>query len=163
MSRLADAVSTTLGRPVEAACIAHYVGWLEQEWIRRQFKGPLLLARSVADTFSRGETKNARGELAAAGFPEFAVLAVTEAGLHVLSATTTPFKTIPGRQVALLAPGTFGAKCTTLKFTALLGLELPNGRRATFEVNKGMVTPWPQIPLIDAAIRIGQTRAAAVE
>ena len=125
------AAARRLGRPLTAAVTVKPPGWYQQQAIRSQFSGPFRALRPMVAELDRSQRDAGRKALANAGLPDFAILAVTESGLHVLRAVERTGR--PLEEVTLLEPRSFGATSRASALLLELDLVLPNGRTATYE------------------------------
>lgn len=125
------AAARRLGRPITAAVTVKPPGWYQQRAIRSQFRGPFRALRPMVADLDRSQREAGREALAKAGLPDFAILAVTESGLHVLRAVERTGR--PLEEVMLLQPRSFRATRRASALLLELTLMLPEGRTATYE------------------------------
>ena len=128
------AAAKELGRPVVAAVSVKHPGWYQQRAIKSQFSGPFRALRPMIAGLDRTQREAGQAALARAGLPDFATLAVTDSGLHVLRAGELTGR--PVEEVAFLEAHSFRAASRATALLFELTLTLADGRSAVYEASR---------------------------
>lgn len=151
MTRIETETAEKLGMTVKAAAVVNYPGWFQHEAIKRQFRGPLAIPmRSMVAGVGRQSREAGQAALAAAGLPELGILAVTDQGIHVLTAKGI-LRSSPKEEVLFLPAGSYTASSEPGAFTAVLTLQLPSGQKVRYESSRSGL-PLPTIRAFEAAV-----------
>lgn len=108
--------------------------------------------RSLVSHVGKESREAGIAALVAVGLPDTGVLALSDRGVHLLTAGG-PFLLSPGEEVLFLAHGSYTATSEHRAFTVLLSLQLPSGKTVQYESSRyGM--PWPTIAAFDGFLAV---------
>jgi hypothetical protein len=143
MTRIKTATAKKLNTPVSTADVVNYAGWFQQEEPKRQFRGPPPIPRRSLVSHVGEESGAGRAALATVDLPNTGVLALSDRGVHLLTAGR-PLLLTSGQEILFLAQGSYTATREQRAFTVLLSLQLPSGKTVRYESSlHGM--PWPVV------------------